>query len=62
MSSPIPWPELKIEKQIGSGAVGLVFKGFYHGSPVAIKRLSTELLDKASRKAKRSDFKRVTIH
>jgi tRNA A-37 threonylcarbamoyl transferase component Bud32 len=36
----IPEKELKIDKEIGRGAFGVVYLGFYHGSQVAIKKFT----------------------
>ena len=40
---------IKIEKQIGEGAYGVVFKGQWKGVPVAIKQVQGHLLDEKAR-------------
>lgn len=40
----IPWDELKIEEQIGTGRFGKVFRGNWHGD-VAIKVLNMNYMD-----------------
>jgi hypothetical protein len=43
----IPSSELKMEQEIGRGAFGVVFKGQWRGTPVAVKQiLSTEMNEK----------------
>lgn len=40
----IPWDELKIEEQIGTGRFGVVFRGNWHGD-VAIKVINMNCMD-----------------
>eukprot|EP01114_Cavostelium_apophysatum_P020602 TRINITY_DN6952_c0_g1_i2.p1 TRINITY_DN6952_c0_g1~~TRINITY_DN6952_c0_g1_i2.p1 ORF type:complete len:962 (-),score=141.12 TRINITY_DN6952_c0_g1_i2:48-2933(-) len=52
----IDYDELKIEKEIGRGAYGVVYKGVYRSTPVAVKQLFAEGLTPEAV----SDFKRET--
>jgi hypothetical protein len=41
----IPSSELKMEQEIGRGAFGVVFKGQWRGTPVAVKQIPSFLMD-----------------
>ena len=44
----ISYNELELETQIGTGAKGVVFRGKFRGTPVAIKRLPREKMTKSN--------------
>eukprot|EP00179_Madagascaria_erythrocladioides_P003046 CAMPEP_0198327494 /NCGR_PEP_ID=MMETSP1450-20131203/14741_1 /TAXON_ID=753684 ORGANISM="Madagascaria erythrocladiodes, Strain CCMP3234" /NCGR_SAMPLE_ID=MMETSP1450 /ASSEMBLY_ACC=CAM_ASM_001115 /LENGTH=539 /DNA_ID=CAMNT_0044031541 /DNA_START=65 /DNA_END=1681 /DNA_ORIENTATION=- len=48
----IVWHDIKIEKKIGSGAYGDVYKARYHGYPVAVKVIKEALGDDEAKKEK----------
>jgi predicted Ser/Thr protein kinase len=37
-SNQITWDELDVQDQIGGGGFSIVYRGFWRGTPVAIKR------------------------